>query len=250
MKVLRSFFTGAVLLLFLSVPVFAAPTFQINPDEGFMSERQEFVLDILIDSDGEEIIKAKSVITFDPTRVSIIKAERNNSLFSTFPADEQSTDNTNGVLMLTGFTQSGTDTLYQTADSADVFARVTFRALVDGPVTFDWEYSGDDEPFKSVIVTDGSPPQNQLAAKPGSANFTIEDADENINGSGATGNSGNLPNQFPNTGISDSEFTSAYIVGGVMIILGLAVTLGWQYVSNFLTVLTNNRLKTAVKIEE
>ncbi|MCA9377216.1 hypothetical protein H6763_00400 [Candidatus Nomurabacteria bacterium] len=196
---------------------FAAPTFKFNPTGGYVMEGDEFTLDILIDSDGEELIKAKSVITFDPTLVEIIKAERNNALFDQFPADEQSTDNTNGVLMLSGFTQSGAGDLYKTGANPDVFARITFKTLWDGVVTFDWEYTGTDAPFKSVMISDGSPPQNILTSKPVSATFTIQDS---------TGNSGTGNYVTPITGIFESDmFLPGFLVllGGLMVFTGTNV---------------------------
>ncbi len=117
-------------------------------------------MDILIDSGGEELVEARAVITFDPSMLKVTEAKRNNSLFLTWPSDESTIDNENGVVMLTGFTQSGEGTLYSTDGDPDVFARLTFEILEEGETSLEWEYSGENESFKSVLMKDGSPPQN------------------------------------------------------------------------------------------
>ena len=110
----------------------------------------------------------------DEVYLKLKKAEKNNALFAQWPEDETSIDNTNGVVMLTGFSQSGKDTLYTTASKPEVMARLSFEVLKLGKTTLDWEFSGSDDSFKSVMLTDGSPPQNVLETKPSAATFTIE----------------------------------------------------------------------------
>jgi hypothetical protein len=169
----------AFLLLLLPTPIFAA-VYSITPPSGYVAAGDEFVLDILIDTEGAKSNLARAVVTFDPTLVKLTKAERNNSLYATYPEDGQSTDNTNGVVMITGFTQSGSGSLYQTDGSPDVFARLTFEVLKKGTLEIEWEFSGQDEPFKSVIMIDGSPPQNGLSSKPSGARYILEDGTPDV----------------------------------------------------------------------
>ncbi|MCA9375311.1 hypothetical protein KC622_03200 [Candidatus Dojkabacteria bacterium] len=227
--------------LFISIGIFfllgtacvnavSAAEFTFNPDGGYVLEGDQFILDILIDTGGLKVTKARAVVTFDPTLVEIVKAERQNTLFSQYPDDEQSTDNTNGVLMLSGFTQSGTDSLYSTSGNPDVFARVTFKAIRDGAVSFNWEYTGSDAPFKTVIMADGSPPQNVLDSKPDSASFTIQDTNGTSTGSTTgtttTGSTGKSDVSIPNTGVFDEKniyIGLGIIVGGVLIYAGSSI---------------------------
>lgn len=149
------------------------PTFKLYPPGGrVLNKEQGFVVDVLIDSAGKEVISANFSLLFDPRVLQVKKAERNNSLFSQFPQDQASIDNKNGVIYLTGFTQSGTSTLYKTEGDPDIFARITFQVLGVGETTLDWEY-GDNANFGTGIYVDGSPPQNILRSKPDSATFTI-----------------------------------------------------------------------------
>jgi hypothetical protein len=149
------------------------PTFKLYPPGGsVINKDQGFVVDVLIDTAGEEGISANFSILFDPEVLQVRKAEKNNSLFSQFPGDQASIDNENGVIYLTGFTQSGTDALYVTQGAPDVFGRVTFQVLGTGETTLDWEY-GDNATFGTEIYGDGSPPQNILRSKPDAATFTI-----------------------------------------------------------------------------
>jgi len=151
------------------------PTFSLYPAGGVVTNKNNgFTVDVMIDSTGEELVSARFVITYDPAYIRVKKAEKNNALFAQWPDDETSIDNTNGVVMLTGFSQSGTDTLYMTEDEPEVMARLSFEVIQLGETTLDWEFSGEDEDFKSVMLTDGSPPQNVLSTKPTAATFTIE----------------------------------------------------------------------------
>jgi hypothetical protein len=152
------------------------PSFKFYPEGGVVSNKDDgFIVDVLIDTDGEKLTSAKFTITFDPSILKIKKAERNNSLFDQWPNDESTLDNKNGVVMLTGFTQSGSSDLYITEGDADVMARLTFDVLKEGEVTFDWKFTGSDENFTTVMLKEGSPPQNILNTKPKAVTFQIGD---------------------------------------------------------------------------
>jgi hypothetical protein len=161
--------------VFVSPSKAAEPTFSLYPSGGVVTNKNNgFTVDVMIDSAGEELVSARFVITYDPEYVRLKKAEKNNALFAQWPEDEASIDNTNGVVMLTGFSQSGTDTLYTTKTTPEVMARLSFEVIKLGKTDLDWEFSGSDDNFKSVMLTDGSPPINVLKTNPVSATFTIE----------------------------------------------------------------------------
>ncbi len=203
---------GLLIFLFSSSQVLAGE-FSLRPGSGQIREGTKFSVDIMIDSEEDEIILARTVLTYDPQLVKVIKAERNDSLFCTFPGDDQSVDNTNGVLMLTGFCQSGVGTPYKTAGDSDVFARIEFEALKQGNLVLEWEYSGSDEPFKSVMMKDGSPTLNILTSAPANGSYTIVDRITNPSPS------------IPETGYTVSIWM---IVGGVVLVL-----LGFIYTRYF-----------------
>jgi hypothetical protein len=116
------------------------------------------------------------VFTFDPRQLQITKASRNNSLFQQWPNDESTLDNENGVVMLTGFTQSGSGQLYKTSGEADVLARLEFEIVTEdtqAEIPLEWEFTGSDELFQSVLVADGSPPQNVLVTRPTDGLYVI-----------------------------------------------------------------------------
>ncbi len=164
-----------ICILFVTPIKAADPSFSLYPAGGVVTNKDNgFTVDVLVNSAGEELVSARFVITFDAKYLQLTKAEKNNALFAQWPDDETSIDNTNGVVMLTGFSQSGTDTLYKTTGSdSDVMARLTFKVKKEGKTTLNWEFSGANEDLKSVLLTDGSPPQNVLKTKPSSATFTV-----------------------------------------------------------------------------
>jgi len=180
--IVKKYIKTIILTLILVGFVFVSPTkaasepaFSLYPSGGVVTNKNNgFTVDVMIDSGGEALTSARFVITYDPEYVRLKKAEKNNALFAQWPDDETSIDNTNGVVMLTGFSQSGTDTLYTTKTTPEVMARLSFEVIKLGKTTLDWEFSGSDDSFKSVMLTDGSPPQNVLKTKPASATFTIE----------------------------------------------------------------------------
>lgn len=163
-------------LMFLPVKnAFASePNFSFYPDGGDVVNKDEgFLVDVLIDSGGEELTSARFVVTFDPAYLKLEKAERNNALFEQWPNDESTIDNEEGVVMLTGFTQSGSGTLYKTGTKPDVMARLEFEIVKAGSTTLDWEFDNGDNLFQSVMLVDGSPPTNILKVEPDSAIFKI-----------------------------------------------------------------------------
>ena len=167
------FFSG---MIFVSPTLAAEPSFSIYPAGGIVTNKTEgFTVDVMIDSVGEELTSARFVITFDPAYLKLAKTERNNALFAQWPEDEASIDNTNGVVMLTGFSQSGTDELYVTGSEPDIMARLTFEVVKIGNTSLGWEFTGSDDTFASVMLIEGSPPQNVLKTKPTSVTFTIQD---------------------------------------------------------------------------
>ncbi|MDD2578313.1 MAG: cohesin domain-containing protein [Candidatus Dojkabacteria bacterium] len=182
-KILTILFSLSFLFLGSTFLFASEPSMSFYPNGGVvLNKNNGFIVDILIDSSGEEIALAKFTVLFDPQFLQLKKAERNNTLFDQFPVDELSTDNENGVILLTGFTQSGTSTLYKTGEKPDVFARLTFDVLQEGETELGWEYVGTGVTFDTVMLKDGSPPTNILTAKPESATFTVGDVliDPNI----------------------------------------------------------------------
>lgn len=208
----KKYFKNLVFLLLLTfyfcIPSEAfAGELSINPSSKTVREGDEFKIDLLIDSEGDDLIEATATIVFDPTVIQLVKAERNASLFATFPEGEQTTDNDNGVIMITGFTQSGNSGLYQTVGDSDVLAQYTFEAIKTGSTKLEWVYNGNNEAFQSVLMKDGSPPQNVLLAQPSSASVTVNDSDSTTPGTGI----------FNNAGLS---IAASLFVGGVLLTVG------------------------------
>lgn len=135
----------------------------LYPAEGSIEQGEELIIDVLVDTKGQEVVLVRAVVSFNPEIVQLDSILKNEDLFCDWPSGEQLLDNDEGIVMVTGFCQSGgNDPLYATFGEADVFARFRFSTLQAGELRMDWEYSGFDEPMKSVIMADGSPPQNIL----------------------------------------------------------------------------------------
>lgn len=166
MKIIRILILILIALVFPQVALAASPSYSLRPRTGQVRLDSKFYIDILINSADTEVAFARASIKFDPEYLEVIKAERNESLFCEHPEDEQAVDNDNGLVMVTGYCQSGSGDLYETSGDSDVFARVRFQAKKIGKTELKWQYSGEDEPFMSVQMEDGSPPLNILEDKP------------------------------------------------------------------------------------
>ncbi|KKP44369.1 MAG: hypothetical protein UR36_C0018G0034 [candidate division WS6 bacterium GW2011_GWF1_33_233] len=134
------------------------PSFSFYPSSGVVEDINEgFTVDVLIDSAGQSVSKARVTIKYDPNVIQLRKALRNNSLFEQWPIDESSTDNTNGVVMLTGYTPSDSSKdEYITSVVPDVFTRLEFdiKDLSAKSITLDFEYSFtvSEEPVPSTAI--------------------------------------------------------------------------------------------------
>jgi hypothetical protein len=144
----------------------AEPFLSFYPTSGIIKDVDEgFTVDVLLDSQGRELAKVTAAFHFDPDQIQIRQASRNNSLFEQWPDDESALDNENGVVMLTGFTQSGSGQPYSTSGEPDVFARVEFDVITEDKneqILLQWEFGDNDPLFETALIVDGSPPQNIL----------------------------------------------------------------------------------------
>lgn len=172
-NILRILWILAFVLLPVSFVRASSPSFSFYPSKGIVKNSENgFTVDVLIDSGEYDITNARMVFSFDPRQVQLKKASKNNSLFEQWPEDESTLDNENGVVMLTGFTQSGSGDLYKTSGDPDVLARLEFDVLDDDEtILLEWEFTGSDELFQSSLMANGSPPYNVLTIRPTNAQF-------------------------------------------------------------------------------
>lgn len=213
---MNSRYIKSVVLIFAFISLFFSPslvsaadaTFSIRPNKGTVKENSRFVNDILIDTKGSEVTLARAVLLFNPKYIEVMKAEYNASLFCTYPSDDRTIDNTYGVVMITGFCQSGTSGLYSTEGDADVFARITYKVKTAGEIDIEWKFSGKDEPFNTIILKDGSPPSPVLTTKPEPAKFVVSGyvVDDGDDGNGTT----------PTTGYA---LSGTFILAGIFLVI-------------------------------
>lgn len=194
---------SVVLISFFSFSsIYAAqPSLTFYPSSGVVSDiKNGFTVDVLIDSAGYDVSKARVVVKFDPNVVKLRKAYRNTSLFEEWPTDGSSTDNVNGIVMLTGQAKTEGGKMYKTENSADILARLEFDVIATKKqdIVLEFQYSGLDEILQSVII-DSVTSTNVLAEKPSHAVFSLD-----------------VTEKVPKTGISTNTFG---IIGGVLLIL-------------------------------
>ncbi len=168
-----------IILFFLISPlqVWASDgVFTIENAKSKVELNEQFSIEVYIDSDGEELILSRAALIFDQEYLQITKIERNEGLFCGWDSDRQTADNDNGVIVIEGYCQSGTSSLYSSSDGGDIFARIHFKAVKPGFARIDWEYNGENVEFKSAMMAEGSPPQNILKQRP--SGVTVEIAEQ------------------------------------------------------------------------
>ena len=182
-KKIEEIFIALLILSISSLSIYAAqPSFSFSPSSGVVANIQEgFTVDVLIDSGGYEITKARAVVKFDPKIVQLKTAMRNSSLFEQWLVDESSTDNTKGIVILTGSTsEDGIKSLYKTDGDPDVYARLQFDVVTtkaNEDVELSFGYNQTDELLNSKILTAGTSGTNVLDSKPSSAVFSLSSED-------------------------------------------------------------------------
>ncbi len=235
----------SIVPLFFSKPVEAAGAdFSLRPSSGYVALGEEFKVDLLIDSGTDEIMLARVVLAYDPRVIEVKNVERNDSLFCDWPEDEQTVDQDNGVIIISGFCQSGAGNLYQTASAPDVLARITFEPKKVGSTPLEFEWSGEDEPYNSVLMADGSPPQNVLLSQPRPGDFTVVGS---IDGSPSGGDDDSNPGggETPATSIMIFESRS-FAVGVIILALSGLTILGSYFVIQYIKIRGKKLYRTNV----
>jgi len=209
-------FVGALAFVATAVTVSYAADFKLHPQGGYVQYPDEFYVDVLIDAPDEKVTLARAVLLFDPSLVEVEDVSVNNGIFSKYPTDSQIVDNTNGVIQIEGFSQTGA--LYSTdADSSaqggDVFARLKFKTLYPDKLVLEWKYDGQDTPHNTVIMRNGSPPENILKTKPSNIEIIIQNPNAYIPPT--------ADNQ-PNTSVVDGAI---YTAVGILAIAVIVFTL-------------------------
>lgn len=213
-KYFAIFLLPLVFLFFTSKDISAGNAeLKIHPESGTAEKGDSFSLDVLVDTKGQEVVLVRAALRFDPSLVEVTNVEKSEPLFCDWPSNEQLIDNNEGIVVVTGFCQSGTqEELYVTTGDPDVFARITFKALNQGQLDLGWEYSGVDLPNNSVIMSDGSPPQNILTDPTATTYiYTVE---------------GPVEPKMPDTNISALEnISSTFLLGGSIFVLAFVANI-------------------------
>lgn len=178
-KKIGEIFLVLLILSISTLKIYASePSFSFYPSDGIIESVEEgFTVDILIDSGGYEISKARAVVRFNPKVVQLNQAMKNSTLFEEWSSDEMSTDNKEGFVILTGSTLAGGDTLmYKTSGSPDVFARLQFEIISSqsDEVVLLFEYDQEDELLQTVLMTAGESSENVLTSNLESATYSLD----------------------------------------------------------------------------
>lgn len=181
------FFCVSVFSGFVRASYAAGPSLSLYPETGYAALNKDFSVDIMLDTGGEDTTTTRAVFRFDPDKLQVVEAQHGD-LYCQYPEDEYTVDNEGGWVMLTGFCL---DPYYNSGSSPGVFGRITFKPLIEGTVTMNFEFDGDDKEWKSIVKDNGSPPQNMLTNDPSGGTYTV--VSSMPSSSGTAGTTGKLP---------------------------------------------------------
>ncbi len=187
------------LFFFLAFPnriLAASPEMSLYPSSGYALLGEDFTVDIMLDTRGEQTTKAKAVLRFNPDEIKVVKAEHAD-LYCQYPEDEYTVDNDEGWIVLTGFCL---DPYYSTASQAELFGRFTFQPLKEGETEIEF-VSNNSEDDKTLVMDTGSPPQTLDVVKSGGTYEIVSDVDP------GDGNGDTPSGKLPGVGILDTKLT-------------------------------------------
>lgn len=155
--------------IFITPAQAASPTFYLDPSSDSATVGDEFSVDIMIDSDGEEVLEARAVLTYDPDIIQVSAVSHSN-IFCTYPDSGYDVDNSTGQLILTGFCN---DDNYSTSGDADIFGRVTFQGRGNGEGEVEFAYDGTDDEDVTYMQSPGSPPLKITLISPTGGSYSV-----------------------------------------------------------------------------
>ena len=89
------FFLAFVSIFAFNTKVILAvePELSLYPASGTVDLGRDFMVDVLVDTKGQEVVLVRAVLKFDPELVQVKTAERNEDIFCDWPEGEQLIDN-------------------------------------------------------------------------------------------------------------------------------------------------------------
>lgn len=184
----------------------------LYPDRGYALLEKPFAVDVMLDSGGEDLIEARAVFQFDPTRVQVTKAEY-GELFCQYPEEEYAVDNTAGWIKLTGYCN---DPYYNSNGTPGLFGRFTFEPQMEGEVEFAFVESYADESWVSHALDTSSPPQEVTGIIFDGGTYTVVSSITPVD------DGTNHQTKLPGVGIFDDRrvLFGVVLVGGGILIAG------------------------------
>ncbi len=204
---------SAFVLFYLALPTSAeAVSFTLYPERGYALLNKPFSVDILLDTEGEDLIEARAVFQFDPSRVQVTKAEYGD-LFCQYPEEEYAVDNDAGWIKLSGYCN---DPYYNSSGTPGLFGRFTFEPRMEGTVNFEFVETYDDLDWVSRALDTSSPPQEITGIEFTGGTYTLVSSVGNPDDGKAPGT------KLPGVGIFDDKkiLFGVFLFGLGLVIFG------------------------------
>jgi hypothetical protein len=202
----------------------------LYPSQGYALLGENFTVDIMLDTKGEQTTKAKAVIKFDPEFIRVTDA-RYGDLYCQYPEDEYAVDNQDGWIVLTGFCL---DPYYSTSSEPELFGRFTFRPLKEGEVTLEFVTSNNTQEDRTITKDTGSPPQTMEVNTEGGTYTIVSQIQKD---------DGKDDEELPGVGIFDNKWIWA---GLGLIGLAAAVIISGGILPKLISIFDKNNDRTII----
>lgn len=147
LKILSRLFVVLLLVIMGTTSVSAqSPSMKFSPEKVDVVAGEKFVVDIVVNTAGEEIGGAGAKITYDPKKVGIVSITP-GTIFSDYPT--ASFDNYQGKATLSGIVSS-INILYK---GTGVFGSIQFQAIAGGGTSVKFDHTPGNTTDSNLAVT-------------------------------------------------------------------------------------------------
>ena len=133
------------LLLFVSATNIDAASLQVSPATGNFTLNQEFDVNIILDTENEQITGTDVTLKYDPLKLEVVSLTP-GTIFGNYPIKSASS----GVITFTGIITTGSQTGYS---GIGTFGTVKLKVIQTGTTTLDFDFTKGAVADSNVVST-------------------------------------------------------------------------------------------------
>jgi len=131
--------------MFVTATSANAASLSVTPATGNFTINQEFDVNIMLDTEGEEVTGTDVTLNYDATKLKVVTLTP-GTIFGSYPIKSASA----GVITFTGIITTGSQTGYT---GSGTFGTVKFKVLQTGTTTLDFDFTKGAVADSNVVST-------------------------------------------------------------------------------------------------